>query len=83
MCHNSHSENTPPINTINDICNESTVGITASTYRIPELILILRSTTSAQCSPRPACPLNGALLMQVHGWPQAAPELALAGEAGT
>lgn len=39
--------------------------------------------TSGQCSPRPACPLNGALLMQVHEWPQAAPELALAGEAGT
>lgn len=80
MCHNSHSENTPPINTINDIGNLSTVGITASTYRIPEIILILRSTASAQCSPRPACPLKGALLMQVHDRPQSAPVLALAGD---
>jgi len=40
------------------------------------------SVRGAQCSPRPACPLKGALLMQVHGWPQAAPELALAGWAG-
>ncbi|MCF0013086.1 hypothetical protein LZ660_20630, partial [Enterobacter hormaechei] len=33
----------------------------------------------AQCSPRPACPLKGALLMQVHEQPQGAPVLALAG----
>lgn len=33
----------------------------------------------AQCSPRPACPLKGALLMQVHDQPQGAPVLALAG----
>lgn len=30
----------------------------------------------AQCSPRHACPLNGALLMQVHQWAQAAAGLA-------
>lgn len=35
---------------------------------------------SAQCSPRPACPLKGALLMQVHDRPQGAPVLALAGD---
>ena len=34
----------------------------------------------AQCSPRPACPLNGALLMQVHDWSQGVPVLALAGD---
>lgn len=33
----------------------------------------------AQCSPRPACPLKGALLMQVHDLPQGAPVLALTG----
>lgn len=33
----------------------------------------------AQCSPRHACPLKGALLMQVHDRPQGAPVLALAG----
>lgn len=32
----------------------------------------------AQCSPRPACPLKGALLMQMHDRPQGAPVLALA-----
>jgi len=37
----------------------------------------------AQCSPRHACPLKGPLLMQVQEQPQTAPELALAGEAGT
>ncbi len=37
-------------------------------------------THSAQCSPRPACPLKGALLMQVHDRPQGAPVLALAGD---
>ncbi|HFW3984025.1 TPA: hypothetical protein ACIBMI_004459, partial [Salmonella enterica subsp. enterica serovar Java] len=36
----------------------------------------------AQCSPRPACPLKGPLLMQMQRWPQAAPRLALAGSAG-
>lgn len=36
--------------------------------------------TGAQCSPRPACPLKGALLMQVHERPQGAPVLAVAGE---
>jgi len=30
----------------------------------------------AQCSPRHACPLNGALLMQLHQWAQAAAGLA-------
>lgn len=35
---------------------------------------------SAQCSPRPACPLKGTLLMQVHKRPQGAPVLALAGD---
>lgn len=40
------------------------------------------SELSAQCSPRHACTLEGPLLMQVHEWPQAAPELALAEEAG-
>ena len=34
----------------------------------------------AQCSPRPACPLKGAHLMQVHDRPQGAPVLALAGD---
>lgn len=33
----------------------------------------------AQCSPRHACPLKGALLMQVHDCSQGAPVLALAG----
>ncbi|MCT7057203.1 hypothetical protein, partial [Salmonella enterica] len=37
---------------------------------------------SAQCSPRPACPLNGSLLMQVQRWSQAAPRLALVWHAG-
>ncbi|EJC0927029.1 hypothetical protein MX207_005226 [Salmonella enterica] len=32
-------------------------------------------THSAQCSPRHACPLRGALLMQVHEVAQAAPVL--------
>ncbi|MEE9682168.1 hypothetical protein V4841_20370 [Lelliottia amnigena] len=40
-------------------------------------------TIGAQCSPRHACTLKGPLLMQVHEQPQAAPELALEGEAGT
>jgi len=47
------------------------------------ITFLLSNKVCAQCSPRHACPLNGALLMQVHGWPQAAPELVLAGEAGT
>lgn len=34
----------------------------------------------AQCSPRPACPLKGSLLMQVHEWPHSAAVLALAGD---
>ncbi|HGG8721633.1 TPA: hypothetical protein ACJJXC_003946, partial [Enterobacter cloacae] len=34
----------------------------------------------AKCSPRPACPLKGSLLMQVHERPQGAPVLALAGD---
>ncbi len=38
------------------------------------------SDVGAQCSPRHACPLKGALLMQVHDLPQGAPVLALAGE---
>jgi len=38
------------------------------------------SDVGAQCSPRPACPLKGALLMQVHDRPQGAPVLALAGD---
>ena len=37
------------------------------------------SDVGVQCSPRPACPLKGALLMQVHEQPQGAPVLALAG----
>ncbi|WP_250388408.1 hypothetical protein [Escherichia coli] len=36
----------------------------------------------AQCSPRHACPLLGALLMQVHEVAQAAPRLALVGSTG-
>ena len=36
------------------------------------------SDVGAQCSPRPACPLKGALLMQVHERPQGPPVLALA-----
>jgi hypothetical protein len=34
--------------------------------------------SGVQCSPRPACPLKGALFMQVHERPQGAPVLALA-----
>ena len=34
----------------------------------------------AQCSPRPACPLKGALLMQVQDQLQGAPVLVLAGD---
>ncbi|MEI9753763.1 hypothetical protein V5029_07030, partial [Enterobacter hormaechei] len=41
---------------------------------------LIRTFLSAQCSPRPACPLKGALLMQVHDRPQGAPVLALAGD---
>ena len=41
------------------------------------------SDVGAQCSPRHACTLKGSLLMQVHERPQTAPELVLAGEAGT
>lgn len=40
----------------------------------------LNYRVSAQCSPRPACPLKGTLLMQVHDRPQGAPVLALAGD---
>lgn len=38
------------------------------------------SDVGVQCSPRPACPLKGALLMQVHEQPQGRPVLALAGD---
>ncbi|MCM7644025.1 hypothetical protein M8S45_18875, partial [Enterobacter hormaechei] len=38
------------------------------------------TTSGAQCYPRLACTLNGALLMQVHHQPRAAPALALAGK---
>ncbi|EOZ5661440.1 hypothetical protein P3S38_05420 [Enterobacter hormaechei] len=38
------------------------------------------SDVGAQCSPRHACPLKGALLMQVHERPQGRPVLALAGD---
>ncbi|MEG5814676.1 hypothetical protein UXN81_11960 [Enterobacter hormaechei] len=38
------------------------------------------SDVGVQCSPRPACPLKGALLMQVHERPQGRPVLALAGD---
>ncbi|HFV9769646.1 TPA: hypothetical protein ACIAO2_004377, partial [Salmonella enterica subsp. enterica serovar Virchow] len=60
----------------------------------PPRIMLINSTTrfvkikkttsksSAQCSPRPACPLNGSLLMQVQRWSQAAPRLALVWHAG-
>lgn len=41
---------------------------------------IIITTVSAQCSPRPACPLKGALLMQVHDRPQGSPALALVGD---
>lgn len=34
------------------------------------------NNTGAQCSPRHACPLNGALLMHLHEWTQAAAGLA-------
>lgn len=40
------------------------------------------SNVGAQCSPRHACPLLGALLMQVHEVAQAAPRLALVGSTG-
>ncbi|MCS5955871.1 hypothetical protein [Klebsiella pneumoniae] len=43
------------------------------------LKLIDLHSFSAQCSPRPACPLKGAHLMQVHDLPRGAPVLALAG----
>lgn len=39
-------------------------------------INIINHYFSAQCSPRHACPLNGALLMQVHDRAQGAPVLA-------
>ncbi|MCO5779549.1 hypothetical protein, partial [Enterobacter hormaechei] len=38
------------------------------------------TTSGAQCYPRLACALNGALLMQVHHQPRAAPALALDGK---
>ncbi|MEG6168862.1 hypothetical protein [Enterobacter hormaechei] len=41
------------------------------------------NNAGAQCSPRHACPLKGPLSMQVQEQPQTAPELTLAGEAGT
>jgi len=39
-----------------------------------------RFRNSAQCYPRLACALNGALLMQVHQGPEAVPALALTGK---
>lgn len=45
----------------------------------PYQIFIYEVVSCAQCSPRPACPLKGAHLMQVHDLPQGAPVLALAG----
>ena len=42
--------------------------------------VLIAQRVGAQCSPRPACPLKGALLMQVHDWSQGAPVLALAGD---
>ncbi|EPG4633803.1 hypothetical protein L9F79_005331, partial [Klebsiella pneumoniae] len=47
------------------------------------LLKFYTTTMRAQCSPRPACPLKGALLMQVHDQPQGAPVLALAGNSVT
>ncbi|GEM_PF-1843303 len=49
------------------------------TMRMNKEINIFNHYFSAQCSPRPACPLKGSLLMQVHDWPQGVPVLALAG----
>ncbi|MEB6622455.1 hypothetical protein, partial [Enterobacter roggenkampii] len=46
----------------------------SSSY-FPQSYLIV-NLTCAQCSPRHACPLNGALLMQVHDRAQGAPVLA-------
>lgn len=47
-----------------------------------EIYLASRSfiKCGAQYYPRPACPLNRALLMQVHDQPQGVPVLALAGD---
>jgi hypothetical protein len=42
----------------------------------------LNYRVSAQCSPRHACPLKRALLMQMQRWAQAVSVLALAGSAG-
>lgn len=42
-------------------------------------IFLISREQCAQCSPRPACPLKGALFMQVHDRPQGAPVLALVG----
>jgi len=39
-----------------------------------------RITSGAQCSPRHACPLKGALLMQMQDQLQGAPVLVLAGD---
>ncbi|MGS8075395.1 hypothetical protein ACUZ97_02965 [Klebsiella pneumoniae] len=47
------------------------------------LLKFYTTTMRAQCSPCPACPLKGALLMQVHDQPQGAPVLALAGNSVT
>ncbi|WP_236918240.1 hypothetical protein [Enterobacter hormaechei] len=44
------------------------------------ITFLLSNKVCAQCSPRPACPLKGALLMQVHERPQGPPVLALAGD---
>ncbi|WP_219939754.1 hypothetical protein [Enterobacter sp. DNB-S2] len=47
------------------------------------LILIAQKTRTsnrAQCYPRLACALNGALIMQVHQGPEAVPALALTGK---
>jgi len=42
------------------------------------LLNFIHSHAYAQCYPRLTCAINGALLMQVHQEPEAAPALALA-----
>ena len=44
------------------------------------IFYLLARVVCAQCSPRPACPLKGTLLMKAHDRPQGAPVLALAGD---
>ncbi|EAW4670396.1 hypothetical protein WMR99_004061 [Salmonella enterica] len=66
-----HTRTTTPDHQRTDSDHESAI-----TTRSDDNFLILRTTAGAQCFPRHACPLYGAVLMQLHQHSEAAPALA-------